>query len=102
MTKRFTAALATVAAVSAAGVLMAGPAGAAPAPGGTFGACAELEVTHYGFAKVGNDCPDSIKGTVVLTDGTVMPCLWIPPGGSRGFRWDGPVRGDYAKDCPEE
>ncbi|SPL88218.1 unnamed protein product [[Actinomadura] parvosata subsp. kistnae] len=99
MIKRFTAALVTVAAVSTAGALMAGPASAQDR---TFGACAELEMTIYRFAKVGNDCDVPIQGTVVLTDGTTMPCLWIPPHVSRGFFWDRPVQADYAKDCPRE
>ncbi|MEV4114754.1 hypothetical protein [Nonomuraea sp. NPDC049695] len=102
MIKRFTAALVTVAAISTTGALMAGPTSAASVQDRTFGACAELEATIYGFAKVGNDCEVAIQGTVVLTDGTTMPCQWIPPHVSRGFFWDGLVRGDYAKDCPAE
>ncbi|NJP94852.1 hypothetical protein HCN51_36375 [Nonomuraea sp. FMUSA5-5] len=100
--KRFTAALATVAALAAAGALTAGPASASDR---TFGACAELETTGYGYAWVSNDCDYTIQGTVVLMDGTSLQCLSIPRsslGISRGFRWDRPVRADYAKDCPQE
>ncbi|MEU6715034.1 hypothetical protein ABZ897_26520 [Nonomuraea sp. NPDC046802] len=97
--KRFAAVLATAAAVSTAGALIATPAGASSQQPKVLGACAELTTQGPGWATLRNDCGVAIEGSVSLSSGDSPACVPIAARGTNTVTWKGEGRAEYAFDC---